>query len=348
MQLLGDNIYDSGVTSVTDPQWQTKFEIPYMGVNLPFYVVLGNHDYGGNGAGTEFDKALRDSVPGAGFSYTQPIEMNTNDLLAGIHSDVAVHLYGYDPVQLRLTSDKILRRLKEIPGAKDVHAEQIAGSTTLNLNIDRVAVGRAGIDASRVLDAVSAIGGVRVVDVLYKNVPTAIQVRFSKATRADRESVLSVPVKTNTATGTQVGATFTLAGAPQGISTLITADGSRAVLSTAGTDPTTGTVTHRIAVLDIRTGTQVGATVTVIGTSLWPLLSADGSRALITTVNIASGTSTRVAVINTTTGAQIGATVNLTGAPSGPPVLRADGSRVLVTTYDSTTGTTRVTALQVT
>ena len=57
VQLLGDNIYDSGVTSVTDPQWQTKFEIPYMGVNLPFYVVLGNHDYGGNGAGTEFDKA---------------------------------------------------------------------------------------------------------------------------------------------------------------------------------------------------------------------------------------------------------------------------------------------------
>jgi hypothetical protein len=26
VQLLGDNIYDSGVTSVTDPQWQTKFE----------------------------------------------------------------------------------------------------------------------------------------------------------------------------------------------------------------------------------------------------------------------------------------------------------------------------------
>jgi len=57
VQLLGDNIYDSGVTSVTDPQWQTKFEQPYMGVHFPFYVVLGNHDYGGNGAGTEFDKA---------------------------------------------------------------------------------------------------------------------------------------------------------------------------------------------------------------------------------------------------------------------------------------------------
>lgn len=57
VQLLGDNIYESGVASVTDPQWQTKFEVPYKDVKAPFYVTLGNHDYGGNGAGNEFDKA---------------------------------------------------------------------------------------------------------------------------------------------------------------------------------------------------------------------------------------------------------------------------------------------------
>jgi hypothetical protein len=45
VQLLGDNIYDSGVTSVDDPQWQTKFEEPYKLVTQPFYVVLGNHDF---------------------------------------------------------------------------------------------------------------------------------------------------------------------------------------------------------------------------------------------------------------------------------------------------------------
>jgi tartrate-resistant acid phosphatase type 5 len=52
--MLGDNFYDSGVTSVTDPQWVTKFEQPYASVNVPFWVVLGNHDYGANGAGTDF------------------------------------------------------------------------------------------------------------------------------------------------------------------------------------------------------------------------------------------------------------------------------------------------------
>jgi tartrate-resistant acid phosphatase type 5 len=45
--MLGDNIYDTGVASTTDPQWQTKFEQPYNDINLPFYVALGNHDYGG-------------------------------------------------------------------------------------------------------------------------------------------------------------------------------------------------------------------------------------------------------------------------------------------------------------
>jgi hypothetical protein len=54
--LLGDNIYDSGVSSPDDPQFQTKFEQPYANINLPFYVILGNHDYGGNGAGYEFSK----------------------------------------------------------------------------------------------------------------------------------------------------------------------------------------------------------------------------------------------------------------------------------------------------
>jgi predicted phosphodiesterase len=42
--LLGDNIYDKGPASLDDPQWQLKFEMPYAALDVPFYVVLGNHD----------------------------------------------------------------------------------------------------------------------------------------------------------------------------------------------------------------------------------------------------------------------------------------------------------------
>lgn len=46
---LGDNIYDSGVDGPNDAQFVAKFENPYANLDFPFYVALGNHDYGGLG-----------------------------------------------------------------------------------------------------------------------------------------------------------------------------------------------------------------------------------------------------------------------------------------------------------
>lgn len=43
---LGDNFYDDGVHSVDDEQFETKFELPYANLSLPFMVALGNHDFG--------------------------------------------------------------------------------------------------------------------------------------------------------------------------------------------------------------------------------------------------------------------------------------------------------------
>ena len=43
--ILGDVIYDKGVSSISDEQFKTKFEDPYKEIQLPFYIVFGNHDY---------------------------------------------------------------------------------------------------------------------------------------------------------------------------------------------------------------------------------------------------------------------------------------------------------------
>ncbi len=46
---VGDNFYERGVTSLTDDHWQKSFETVYDAPSLqvPWYVVLGNHDYAG-------------------------------------------------------------------------------------------------------------------------------------------------------------------------------------------------------------------------------------------------------------------------------------------------------------
>ena len=47
---LGDNFYENGVASLTDPHWQGSFERIYTAPALqtPWRVILGNHDYRGN------------------------------------------------------------------------------------------------------------------------------------------------------------------------------------------------------------------------------------------------------------------------------------------------------------
>lgn len=100
--LLGDNIYDAGVESVTDTQWQTKFEQPYADIDLPFYAALGNHDNGGSllgfdvaGIGNEFDKgqvevaytqhSTKWTMPASHYTFTQAhvgfIVLDTNALV---------------------------------------------------------------------------------------------------------------------------------------------------------------------------------------------------------------------------------------------------------------------------
>lgn len=41
---LGDNFYPDGVSSIKDEKFQSAFEDPFAGLEIPFYMVLGNHD----------------------------------------------------------------------------------------------------------------------------------------------------------------------------------------------------------------------------------------------------------------------------------------------------------------
>ena len=130
-------------------------------------------------------RELETQVPGAKFAFTQPIELRFAELIAGVRSDVAVHLYGSDLDLLGSKAEEIEAVLRSVPGAADVAAEQIQGLPRLRIELDREAVARYGLSAAEVFSVVEALGGTRAGTVIEGAMRFPIQVRFPERARLD-------------------------------------------------------------------------------------------------------------------------------------------------------------------
>ncbi len=135
------------------------------------------------------DEELQESIPGAIFSYSQPIELRVAELISGVRSDVAVHIYGDDLLMLKQKADEVVQVLRKLDGAADVKAEQTIGLPMMRIKINREEIARHGINASDVLDAIEAVGGKEVGVILEGQRRFALQVRFSGDMRANLERI---------------------------------------------------------------------------------------------------------------------------------------------------------------
>ena len=108
----------------------------------------------------QLSKKLNEQIPGAAFSFTQPIVDNVTESVTGSAADLAVIIRGPDLALLRENAQKILTIIRQVPGAADSAIEQEADQAQLLLRIDRQAVARYGINVRDVEDVIEmAIGG---------------------------------------------------------------------------------------------------------------------------------------------------------------------------------------------
>mgnify|MGYP002397483445 FL=1 len=174
-----------------------------MGVEISdIYVILEPEDKWKTADTKEeliekMNEELEKSLPGTMFSYSQPIELRVQELIAGVRSDVAINIYGDDLDTLKELGDKVVRTVSKVPGAADTKAEQVAGLPYMRVIINRDAIARYGINAEQILDTVEAIGGKVVGQVLEGQKRFFMQVRFMPEDREDLDSIKNIRVSDN-------------------------------------------------------------------------------------------------------------------------------------------------------
>ena len=131
--------------------------------------------------------------PGVGWNFSQPISDNVEEAVSGVKGELAVKLFGTDLKTLEEKAEQIQGVMSQIAGVADLGTFQVRGQPNVNLNVDRAAADRFGINVSDVQDAIeSAVGGKAVSQILIGEQRFDMTVRYQPSYRRTVEDISNI------------------------------------------------------------------------------------------------------------------------------------------------------------
>lgn len=134
-------------------------------------------------------------VPGQGYNFTQPIQMRFSELVSGVKADIGIKVFGEDLDELKTKADEIAAVVRDIPGAQDVEVEQVDNIPVLQIEIDRQAIARLGLNINHIQQLIrSGLGGEVVGQMIEGDKRFGITVQLPSEIRNHPEAIESLMV----------------------------------------------------------------------------------------------------------------------------------------------------------
>ncbi|MQT42849.1 MULTISPECIES: efflux RND transporter permease subunit [unclassified Pseudomonas] len=143
----------------------------------------------------ELDRVVR--VPGLTNLWVPPIRNRLDMLATGIKSPIGVKVNGGDLAAIDSVAQAIERVAKGVPGVSSALAERLTGGRYIDVDIDRAAAARYGLNIADVQAIVAgAIGGENVGETIEGRARFPINVRYSRAWRDSLSALQQLPIYT--------------------------------------------------------------------------------------------------------------------------------------------------------
>lgn len=115
----------------------------------------------------EMERLLDEKAPGGEPSFTQPIQMRFNEILAGAVTDVVVSVYGEDLRQIEQLAHAVAKACAAEPGAEDVRVLAPPAVPLVEVRPRPIEAAQAGLTPKDILSAVQAVRSGLVVGTSY-------------------------------------------------------------------------------------------------------------------------------------------------------------------------------------
>src|SRR5947208_12574264 len=157
----------------------------------------------------ELDRIVK--VPGLVNIWVPPIRNRIDMLATGIKSPVGVKVAGTNLKEIDRIAAEVERTVKEVPGVSSALAERLTGGRYIDVNIDRIAAARYGLNIADVQSVVSAaIGGDNIGETVEGLQRFPINLRYPREVRDSVEKLRNLSVLTERGAQIRLGDVATL------------------------------------------------------------------------------------------------------------------------------------------
>jgi cobalt-zinc-cadmium resistance protein CzcA len=144
----------------------------------------------------QMDSALAE-IPGLTYEFSAPMRMRLSEVVSGVKTDLGVKVYGDSLPLLQEKAEAIKTVVERVPGAEDVSVGVSAGAMQLEIDVDRAAIARYGLNVADVREAVeTGVGGTAATQVLDGRRRFDVVVRLDAPYRATPEAVGQTLIRT--------------------------------------------------------------------------------------------------------------------------------------------------------
>lgn len=153
----------------------------------------------------ELDSIVK--LPGVSNAWVMPIKNRIDMLATGIKTPVGIKVAGPDLEVIQQIGERIEQVIEPIPGTVSVFSERTAGGRYIDIDIDRKAAARFGLNVVDVQEVVAAaIGGMNVTETVEGLERYPVNLRYPREVRDSVADIRQLPIVTPTGAHVPLGA----------------------------------------------------------------------------------------------------------------------------------------------
>ena len=152
---------------------------------------------------SQMDSAVK--MPGVSNAWTMPIKGRIDMLATGIRTPVGIKIFGPDLAELERIGKQVESAIQGVPGTRSAFAERAQSGYYLDIDIDRAAAARHGLNIQDVQTVIAtAIGGMTITKTVEGRERYGVRVRYPQELRDTPEKLeaVLVPIAHESSTAT--------------------------------------------------------------------------------------------------------------------------------------------------